>query len=77
MPVLAVNYQDDVEFLARYWRESGFDLPSFAQHRDVASRAFGVEFYTSMFVLDEEHRVLWRGHKLAPEIVRPLLGLNP
>lgn len=75
--VLAVNYQDDPALIARHWLESGFDFPTFAQHRDTASRAFGVEFYTSMFVLDAQHRVSWRGHRLAPAVVRPLLGLTP
>jgi hypothetical protein len=77
LEVVAVNYQDSPATIAAHWRESGLTFPTFAQNGDSASKAFGVEFYTSMFLLDDQHRVLWRGHRLAEEVVRSLVGFVP
>ncbi len=77
LEILAVNYQDSAETIAAHWRDGGLTLPSFAQHGDSASKAFGVEFYTSIFLLDANHKVLWRGHRLAEDVVRALAGFGP
>lgn len=72
-----MNFQDDAATVSSHWRESLLSFPSFLQHGDSASRAFGVEFYTSMFLLDTDFRVLWRGHFLAEPTVKEILGMKP
>lgn len=74
---MAVNFQDDSPTIAAHWRDSGLTFPTFRQHGDSASRAFGVEFYTSMFLLDQNFKVQWRGHRLVEETVKELLGMRP
>lgn len=77
MNLIAVNFQDDSSTVAAHWRDSGLDFPTFLQHGDSASRAFGVEFYTSIFLLDQNFKVQWRDHRVLEEPLKQILGMKP
>jgi hypothetical protein len=74
---MAVNFQDDGPTVAEHWKANGLSFPTFLQQGDSASRAFGVEFYTSMFLLDGNFQVQWRNHKLIEPEVKKILGMKP
>jgi thiol-disulfide isomerase/thioredoxin len=71
--VLAVNFGDQAETISTYFEREGFTFSAVRQSKDEISRAFGVRVYPTLYVIDAEGRIAWRGAGLDEPMLRAVL----
>ncbi|MBI4563423.1 MAG: TlpA family protein disulfide reductase [Planctomycetes bacterium] len=71
--VLAINYRDSAETIAKYFKEQGFSIRPLRQKRAEVNRAFGVSAYPTNVVIDREGKVAGRWVGFDEDAIRQAL----
>jgi len=73
--VLCVDYGDEKNVIADYWKEQGFTMPPVRQTESAASDAFGVQYYPTNYLIGPDGKILWRAVGWEEAALRQALGL--
>ena len=73
---LCVNLQDEEKVIRDWWEEDGFTLQPVQQEGSVVSKAFGVKYYPTNFIINPEGKVVYRRVGWQEGEIREALGLT-
>lgn len=73
---VCVNIGDDKPVIEDWWSEQKFTLRAVQQDGDAVSRAFGVQFYPTNYVIGPDGKVLYAMVGFQEPALRKALGMQ-